>query len=65
MMNKNKIGPSQEPKSTKTAAPGPLASDAGGVVYEEWHHARLVLLSKKGGSFFAKLGVVFVFLTYV
>ncbi len=30
------------------AAPGPLASDAGGVVYEEWRHARLVLLPKKG-----------------
>ena len=34
-----------------TAAPGPLASDAGGVVYEEWRHARLVLLPKKGGPF--------------
>ncbi len=31
-----------------TAAPGPLASDAGGVVYKEWRHARLVLLSNKG-----------------
>ncbi len=31
-----------------TAAPGPLASDAGGVVYVEWRHARLVLLPKKG-----------------
>ena len=31
-----------------TAAPGPLASDAGGVVYEEWRHARPVLLPKKG-----------------
>ena len=34
-----------------TAAPGPIASDAGGVVYEEWRHARLVLLPKKGGPF--------------
>jgi hypothetical protein len=25
-----------------TAAPGPLASDAGDVVYEEWRHAQLV-----------------------
>jgi hypothetical protein len=33
-----------------TAAPSPLASDAGGVVYEEWRHARLVLLSKKKGD---------------
>ena len=31
-----------------TAAPGSLTSDAGGVVYEEWRHARLVLLPKKG-----------------
>ena len=50
-----------------TAAPGPLASDAGGIVYEEWRHARLVLLPKKGGPFaLAKIGVVlFVFLTSV
>jgi hypothetical protein len=32
------------------AAPGPLASDAGGVVYEEWRHARLVPLPKKKGD---------------
>ena len=31
-----------------TAVPDPLASDAGGVVYEERRHARLVLLPKKG-----------------
>ena len=31
-----------------TVAPSPLTSDAGGVVYEEWRHARLVLLPKKG-----------------
>ena len=31
-----------------TVAPGPLTSDAGGVVYEEWRHARLILLPKKG-----------------
>ena len=37
-----------------TAAPGPLASDAGGVVYEEWRHARLVLLPKRGTFRFAK-----------
>ncbi len=30
-----------------TAAPGPLASDAHGVIYEEWRHARLVLSPKK------------------
>ena len=34
-----------------TVAPGPLTSDAGGVVYEEWRHSRLVLLPKKGGPF--------------
>ncbi len=34
-----------------TAAPGPLTSDAGGVVYEEWRHARLVVLPQKGGPF--------------
>jgi hypothetical protein len=34
-----------------TSAPSLLASDAGGFVYEEWRHARLVLLSKKGGHF--------------
>ncbi len=47
-----------------TAVPGPLASDVGGVVYEEWRHARLVLFfCQKGGTFrFAKIGVVFVFL---
>jgi hypothetical protein len=50
-----------------TAAPGPLASDAGGgVVYEELRHARLVLLPKKGGPFaLQKNGEVFVFLTSV
>ena len=48
-----------------TAPPGPLTSDAGGVVYEEWRHARLVLLPKKGTFCFAKIGVVFVFLTFV
>jgi hypothetical protein len=46
-------------------APGPLASDAGGVVYEEWRHARLVLLQKKGAVRFAKIGVAFVFLSSV
>ncbi len=30
-----------------TAAPGPLARDDGGVVYEEWRHARLVLFALK------------------
>ncbi len=48
-----------------TAAPGPLASEAGGVVYEEWRHARLVLLPKRAIFRFAKIGVVFVFLTFV
>ena len=37
-----------------TAAPGPLASGAGGVVYEERRHARLVLLPKKGGLLLCK-----------
>ncbi len=46
-----------------TAAPGPSASDAGGVVYEEWHHARIVLLPKKGDLSLCKVRVVFVFLT--
>jgi hypothetical protein len=31
-----------------TAASGPLISDAGGVVYKERRHARLVLLPKNG-----------------
>ncbi len=30
-----------------TAAPGPLASDAGGVVYEERRHVQIALLPKK------------------
>ena len=30
-----------------TAAPDPSASEAGGVVYKEWRHARLVLYPKK------------------
>ena len=37
-----------------TAAPGPLASDAGGVIYEERRNARLVLLPKGGTFRFAK-----------
>ncbi len=40
-----------------TAAPGLLASDAGGVVYEEWRHARLVLLPKSKSFCFEKNGV--------
>ena len=48
-----------------TAAPGPLASDAGGVVYEERRHARLVLLPKRGTFRFAKISVVFISLTSV
>jgi hypothetical protein len=43
-----------------------LASDVGGVVYEELRRARLVLLPKKEETFrFAKIGVVCVFLSYV
>ena len=37
-----------------TAAPGPLASDAGGVVSEEWRNARLVFLPKKGNLLLCK-----------